>query len=325
MAEVSAGSVAGWESIVLENGALRVTVLPEKGADIYSLVDLRTGVDVLFKGPWGLRPPGAEPLPGSDGDEFMWNYEGGWQELLPSVNEACTYRGRRIPFHGEVASLPWRYEPIEGGTAVRLWTRCRQTPFRLERVMRLGEEAELRLEGSVVNESEEAAHLVWGQHCVVGPPFLERGCRLEAAARTILTSPALWEPETARLEPGRQAAWPDAPLRAGGTVDLREVPGPEAGSHDDLYLTDLEAGRLRVTNPRLPLTFELEWDAELFRYVVLWQPYGGARAAPLTGSYALGVEPWTSRHNLEQAIAAGEAIELEGGGRIDTLVVARLG
>jgi hypothetical protein len=321
MPSISRGSVCGWPSLILANDALRVTVLPEKGADIYELVDLGTGIDVLFKGGWGLRGPGAPPLEGSGDDPFMWNYEGGWQELLPSVNEACSYRGRRIPFHGEVATLPWQYDL--GEDAVRLWTHCRQTPFRVERVMRL-RGPELVLEGAVVNDSDEPADFVWGQHCVVGPPFLEPGCRLETAARTIVTTPELWEPETARIEPRQRTPWPEAPLRGGGTVDLRDVPGPEAGSHDDLYLTDFDQGSLSVHNPRLPLTFELEWDASLFRYVVLWMPYGGARAKPLTGSYALGVEPWTSMLNLEQSVEAGEAIELAPGARIETEVVARV-
>jgi hypothetical protein len=321
---VSRGSVQGWESVVLENDRLRVTVLPKKGADIYELVDLRTGVDVLFKGPWGLQPPGSPKLEGSgdEDDAFMWNYEGGWQELLPSVNDACTYRGERIPFHGEVASLEWEHEVVDDG-AVRLWTRCRRTPFRLERVMRMRDDA-LVLEGTVTNESDEPAHFVWGQHCVVGPPFLEAGCRLEIPARTIVTTPELWEPETARIEPRQRVQWPHAPLRTGGTVDLREVPGPETGSHDDLYVTDLDDGRLTVTNPRLGLAFRLEWDPARFGWIVLWMPYGGAVAKPLTGSYALGVEPWTSRLCLEQAVEAGEAVELNGGASLTTTVRAVL-
>lgn len=320
---VSSGNVHGWESVVLENDALRVSVLPKKGADIYELVDLRTGVDVLFKGPWGLQPPGAPKLEGSgdEDDAFMWNYEGGWQELLPSVNDACTYRGKRIPFHGEVASLEWEHEIV--GDGVHLWTRCRQTPFLLERVMRMRDNA-LELEGTVTNESDEPAHFVWGQHCVVGPPFLEPGCRLEIPARTIVTTPELWEPETARIEARQRVPWPNAPLRAGGTVDLRDVPGPDTGSHDDLYVTDLDAGRLTVTNPRLGLAFRLEWDPAVFGWIVLWMPYGGAIAKPLTGSYALGVEPWTSRLCLEQAVEAGEAIELAGGAALQTTVRAVL-
>ena len=58
--------------------------------------------------------------------------------------------------------------------------------------------------------------------------------------------------------------------------------------------------------------------------VALHGPLSGARARPLTGSYALGVEPWTSRFNLEQAVDAGEAIELAGGARLRTVVRARL-
>jgi hypothetical protein len=313
---------------VLESDALRVVVLPDKGADIYEFVDLATGADVLFKGPWGLQPPGSPPLEGSGEDEFMWNYEGGWQELLPNVNEACTYRGNRLPFHGEVASLSWDYDVLrdeEDEVAVRLWTRCRQTPFLLERVMRVHRGVpELTLEGIVVNEADEPAHFVWGHHCVIGPPFLEPGCRLEIPARTIVTSPVLWESETARLAPGQREPWPCARLRSGGTVDLREVPGPEAESHDDLFVTDLEAGWLSVRKPDSALTFRLEWDPAVFRWVVLWQPYGGARAKPLSGSYALGVEPWTSRLPLEQAVEAGEAIELAGGGRFETTLRARL-
>jgi hypothetical protein len=52
-----AGRLCGWESVVLSNGLVEVVVLPGKGADIYSMIDLETGIDVLFKTPWGLQPP----------------------------------------------------------------------------------------------------------------------------------------------------------------------------------------------------------------------------------------------------------------------------
>ena len=325
---VAAGTVSGWRSVVLENDEVRVVVLPDKGAEIHQIVDLRSGTPVLFEAPWGLRPPGAPPLPGSGNDPFMWNYAGGWQELFPSVNDECTYRGRRIPFHGEVASLPWEHEVLHAGggeARVRFSNRAPGSPFLLERVLLLVEgEATLFVDEEVRNESAEDAHFVWGQHCVVGPPFLEPGCRLEIPARTIVTSTVLFEPETARLEPGRREPWPLAPLRAGGTVDLRDIPGPETGSHDDLYVTDLEAGWLEVTNPGRELTFRLEWEHELFGWIVLWQPYGGAVAEPLAGSYALGIEPWSSMLDLERAVAAGTAVELAAGASRTTRLQARL-
>ena len=325
---VETGEVAGWESLVLESSELQVVVLPGKGAEIHRLVDLASGMNLLFEAPWGLQPPGAPPLPGSGDDPFMWNYAGGWQDLFPSVNESCSYRGRTIPFHGEVATLPWQYQVLEGldsEAAVRFWTRCEQTPFRLEKVLRVSDaKPELVIEQAATNESSEPAHLVWGHHCVLGPPFLEAGCALDLPGETILTNPELWEPETARLEPGQHEHWPHARLRSGKTVDLRYVPGNEAGSHDDVYVTGLEAGWATVRNARLGMTFTFDWDVQVFGCVVLWQPYGGAIAQPLTGSYALGVEPWTSRFNLENALAADEAIELAPGATLETRVRAQV-
>jgi hypothetical protein len=321
MASVTFGEETGWRSVVLESDELRVVVLPDKGAEIHRLIHRESNVDVLFHGPWGLQPPGAPPLEGSGEDEFMWNYAGGWQELFPSVNEACTYRGRRIPFHGEVATLPWEYEPLSD-SEVRFTTRCRETTFELQRTLRVDDgTSKLEIESVATNVGDEPAHFVWGQHCVVGAPLLEEGCRLELPARTIVTRPELWEPETAALVPGQREAWPNALLREGGTTDLREIPGPERRSHDDMYIGDLEETWLAVTNPRLGLTFRLEWEPAELAWVILWQAYGGADAAPLTGSYALGVEPWTSRLNLEDAVASGDAIELAPGGRFATQFV----
>ena len=40
---------------VLSSSVLSVVVVPDKGADIYSITDLATGIDVLFKTPWGWR------------------------------------------------------------------------------------------------------------------------------------------------------------------------------------------------------------------------------------------------------------------------------
>ena len=102
------------------------------------------------------------------------------------------------------------------------------------------------------------------------------------------------------------------------------MPGPEEGSHDDVYLTDLDGGWASVENPRLGLTFRLDWDPAVFHWVISWQPYGGARAMPLAGSYALGVEPWVTRLNLEQAVETGEAIELEPGAEFATTLRAEI-
>ena len=143
------------------------------------------------------------------------------------------------------------------------------------------------------------------------------GTRFEPAARTLVTIPEMWE-DTARLEPNQRSPWPDGRLRAGGTVDLRDLPGPEAESHDDTYLTDLLAGTLRVANPALGRAFRLDWDPDVFRWIIAWMPFGGARAMPLSGAYALGVEPWVAQGSLADAAAAGTALRVPAGGTLQT-------
>jgi Domain of unknown function (DUF4432) len=324
---VTEGEVCGWAAVTLASELVAVTVLPGKGADIYALVDVPSGIDVLFKAPWGLQPPGAPPREGSEGAPFLENYEGGWQELFPNANDPCMHRGRALPFHGEVATEQWEWGVVErsnDGVAVRFAVECPRSPLRLERVMRLrAGSGRVELDETVTNLGGEPEQFVWGHHCVLGAPLVGAGARLRTPARTVVTIPEMWE-QTARLEPGRRSAWPHAPLREGGTADLSVVPGPEQGSHDDVYLGDLEAGWAEVANERLGLGFRLDWDPAVFRWIISWQPYGGAEAMPLRGSYGLGVEPWVSQGNLEQAVAAGEALELAPGASMRTAVTATL-
>jgi Domain of unknown function (DUF4432) len=324
---LSETSVAGWRAIILESGALRAVVLPDKGADLVELVDVASGVDVLFHAPWGLAPPAAAPREGSDGHAFLANYGGGWQELFPSVNGPCERLGETIPFHGEVATLPWEVDVLRDdgdGVDVRFTVACRTMPFRVERTLSLEPgSTTLVVREAVTNLSARPLPAVWGHHCVVGPPLVAAGARLRVPARTLETIPEMWE-ETARLEPGQRSEWPHARLRAGGTVDLSEVPGPSEGSHDDVYLTDLEDGWVEVENCKLGLVFRLEFDHMLFRWLISWQPYGGAHAMPLRDAYALGIEPWTSRLSLEEAVEDGVALEVPPGGSVSTRLLATI-
>lgn len=324
----STGEVHGHPAVHLDSDVLRVTVLPGKGADIYAFVYKPSGIDFLWKNPVGLRPPGSDPHPDSGDAEFLWNYEGAWQELFPNAGDSCTLDGIELPFHGEVATLPWEHEVlVDGGdeVAVRFNVLTRRTTFRLDRVMRLraGDPA-LELEETVTNVGSVPAHYTWGHHCVVGEPFVEDGCELLAPARTLTTPSELYE-DTARLAPGQRRTWPMALTRAGEQVDLTYIPGPSAGSHDDVYLTDLTGGWVAVHNPRRDLTFSLDWDPDVFRWIVNWQIYGGAVASPFMGlAYGVGIEPWVDSRPLAEAVAAAAARSLGPGEQHRTVLNARV-
>ena len=296
-------------------------MLPERGAELHALRHRPSGIDVLFHAPWGLAPPGAPPRDGSDGHGFLERYAGGWQELFPSANDPTTYDGADVPFHGEVALLEWDVRPEGEELVCRV--SCVATPFDLERRMRLEGDA-LVLDETVTNRGDRAAHFVWGHHCVLGPPFLEarlppRGGRGHdrddpgdvgghgaAGARTA-------DRVAARRAARRRHGRPARGARAGGGEPRRRLPDRPR-----------RRGAPRSTNPRLGLTFALEFDPAVFRWLITWQPYGGAHALPLAGAYALGVEPWVAQAALGEAAAAGDAILLAGGGTFSTRLRARV-
>jgi hypothetical protein len=318
----------GWTAIRLGDGVWTATVLPRRGAEIASLRHLPSGAELLFRAPWGLAPPGSPPRAGSDGDPFLGGYAGGWQELFPNTGDPCSVDGADHPFHGDVATVAWDVvsercdgESLELVVAV---TSSTIPDLRLTRAMRMEAGAgRLVLSERVVNGGSVPRRFAWGHHCVLGPPLVGAGARLDVAATRLATPAGLGE-ETARLTPGQRGDWPFARLRAGGEVDLRDVPGPEVGSHDDVYLDGLEAGIATVGNDPLGLRFRLRWDPAVFASVTCWQPYGGAVAPPLSGTYALGVEPWTSGGSLADAVGTGRAIVVEAGGAVETALVAEV-
>lgn len=310
--EVLRGHAAVW----LENDQLQALVLPNKGADVYRLIHRPSGVDFLYKTRLGLVPPSADrPL------DVVEDYEGGWQELFPNTGDACEYRGVALPVHGEVAVLPWAYEVLpEEDASVRFWVETRRTPFRLERWMRLCPgRPKLDIEETVTHLGDAPIDFVWGHHIVLGGTFLEAGCRYETTAHTIIVPDQPKETAHARLAPGQRSGWPMAKARrAGETIDLSRIPGPEARSHDEVYLTDLETGQASVHNARLGLTFQLEWDLTIFGCLVMWQPFGGIDVPPWDGSYGVGFEPWTTDGNLASALARGKALRLAAGESLST-------
>jgi hypothetical protein len=322
---IKQGLVHGHAAWWLENERLRVGVLPGKGADIFDLAFKSPAhsepLQLLMQTPSGLKPPGRQLQA-----DFLENYEGGWQELFPNANDGCIYHGREIPFHGEVALERWKFEtpPLETNvTALRLSVNCRKTPFHLERAMFLHrEESRLVIQEKVTNLGTEPCDFVWGHHLTLGGDFLEAGCEVEVPAHEFFTQDVLFEPLTAQLEPGQAGKWPLARTRQQRTVDLRKIPGPDAHSHDDVIVGALERGFYRITNPRLKLAFCLEWDANVFPWLMFWQPYGGADLPPLTGIYGVGLEPWVSRFPLEKAVETGQARCLGGSESLQTELIA---
>ena len=325
----------GIRMLVLENSQLRIVVAIDKGSDIVSFRHQPSNTEFMWESPIGLRSP-ARFVPSVSLPEGPFHdlYEGGWQELLPGAGGFTpqNYGGAPIGLHGEVALQPWQCaieRDSDDEVRVRLSVETYRSALKLEKWLTLRrDEARLSIEEQVTNLGDEEARFMWGHHPVFGQPFLGPDCVIDVPAARMLTpltadgSP--FQPAS-RLPSNREFAWPYAETIGGQPVDLSRVPDPDGRTADLAYLTDLRAGWCAITNQTRGVGFGLAFDANVFKYIWLWQPYGGAWGAPWFGRiYACGIEPHSSFpvQGLEEAIRNGSALKLGPRASLRTRMVA---
>lgn len=324
-------SIEGLRAVTLENRGLRVGVLVDKGADIFEFLYKPRDVDLLWRSPLGIvHPARGTPSIASREGAFMDAYEGGWQELFPTLGPPAVHHGAEFGAHGEVALLPWEYTidcDDPGRVQVSFGVRTRRAPFALRRTLTLQDDAAvLHIAEEVVNEGAETVAFMWGHHPVLGAPFLRPGCLLAVAGGHV---------NTVRLQDGRfypagiQTPWPTyrpdtVAGQPAGSEDLRRLPVPDAAHVDELYLSDLPEGWYALTNPHVGVGFALRWETRVFPYLWLWRTLGPAGGYPwYGGTYTLGLEPFSSvPPHAQDAAAAGTLLQLGPGESMATALRA---
>ncbi|MHB8399367.1 MAG: aldose epimerase family protein [Candidatus Limnocylindrales bacterium] len=302
-------SLRGNPALILENAALRVTVLPELGGHVLDLVDKALDRNLLWENPRTV--PRQAPY-GAHFDDW---WSGGWDEIFPSGDRAKLH-GEELPYMGELWSVPWTAETgaaagaAGGAKGGRAWITAAglatMAPARLERTLELrDDEPVLRARYRLTNLDVRPLPFLWGIH----PSFsVTRAHRIDAAAREMRIGVSSGPTMGAVGTTYRWPAQPD-PLSASGTRDVRRVlPASEAvfGGH---WATDLEAGWLALTDTAARRGIAIAFPVDVFPHAWLWQVYGGWR-----GHHHVCLEPWTGHPmQLEEAQAAGRARTLEPG------------
>ena len=314
----------GLRTLILENELLRVTVLLDKGADIYEFLYKPLDIDFMWRAPNPLRDPRAFVPTGPRPDGFFMDfYHGGWQEIFPTGGTATQYHGVDIGQHGEVSTIPWNCRiTVDEADVVeaKMWTHTYRTPFRIRRTMRLESgKAALFMDEKITNTGGEDLEYMWGHHPAVGAPFLDESCRIHVPATRVEVHPESVG-DCARLVPGASFdAFPMVTDKDGNELDLSRIPAPESKTCDMCYLLGLEQGWYAITSENRGAGFGMAWDKEVFPVVWLWEVFGGSFGFPWYGAtYNLAMEPWTSHpgglHNARErgtvpVLAAGQSFE----------------
>ncbi|MEW5978419.1 MAG: DUF4432 family protein [Acidobacteriota bacterium] len=318
---------SGYRAVVLENEILSVTVLPEKGADIYSLVYKPRSMDILWKSPWGLKPLDRAIASGGSSEEtWLEHYEGGWQEIFPNGGNACVYKGCRLNFHGEASLLSWNcsLERHPDWVAAESTVSTFRSPFSLKRKMLVeAGRPVVRISEKIVNHAEEEMHFMWGHHPALGKPFLGDSCWIQLPTARFQAHSTEYAP-TCRIPAGTVAPWPMVPGKE-GAVDLSQVPPESQRVYEYGYITDLDQGWYAITSRQHDFSFGMVWPLRVFPFLWLWQELRGSFGHPWYGrAYVMAMEPFTSipGTGLADAIAAGNAPVLPPGGSIEAELAA---
>jgi hypothetical protein len=277
----------GLQALVLDDGELRVVILPELGGKIWQLTDTRSNRDFLW------HNPRVKPRRVPFGAVYDNVFFGGWDELFPN-DMPEKIRGEAYPDHGELWSSPWDWsvdQPADDEAAVVL--SCR-TPIsgcfmRKTVVLRSGRRA-VEVRSRLINESRHALPYLWKQHAAVP---LGQPARLDLPTTTVLVDDS------------------------GGPHDIRLTPPPGSDVAEFQYATGLDAGWCAVTyadGGGLGLAF----DPEVFPSCWIFASYGGWR-----GLEVLVLEPCTDYPGgRTEGVAAGPHRTLRPGQSVETTVTA---
>lgn len=289
----------GNTGIRLENERVLVTLLPEKGADIYEWVHKPSGIDVLWKSPWGLRRPGSG-IPSSFQSSVTWIewYPGGWQVLFPSGGGPCTYKGVELSYHGEASAIAWDIADLDSNKHeawARLTTRLARSPFALTREIVLPADGNsFLLRETIRNDGGEPMEYMWGHHPAYGAPFLSGDCRIDTNARALIADDT-YDPPASVMDVDGRFSWPTA-LRAGAATDLSSVPGEETARASLAYFDDYDdVAWYGITNLHLGIGAGLAWRREDFPHAWFWQEMHASPGFPwYKGVYVMAIEPNTT-------------------------------
>lgn len=295
--------------IVLGNAEMRAAIDPCRGVEVRSLVDLRTGIEVLFQAPW---PSWSARAPQASGGMWPNAWPGGWQVLFPNVGRGCRVDGRDHPFHGDAAVAAWT---ICGQTTQEItatWTD--RSGLAATREIRLMNRS-LMIATRLNNPTGAIQPFLFCEHVIFGGRLLAGHGNVEIRSGHIMQLGDIGEPVDSGVS--------DWPYVAGGgaTEDWSRLDGgartrlgtvmsvPDAVAK---IASDLEDVRVKMT-----------WSREALPFLRYWQEWGHTEAEPwCRRAYCLGLEPTSAAgaDGLLAALGRGDATWLQAGEQWDAWV-----
>jgi galactose mutarotase-like enzyme len=277
----------GFAVYLLASQEVELAVVPELGARIISLQDVRTGREWLWHPAGGLKLFRNQP-----GDHFEASPLVGVDECFPTI-APCQHQGRALPDHGELWTAAWAVDQEAwGGGLLRTSVRAGISPFDFSRTIELVEN-EVRLQYQLTNRSTKKEEFLWALHPLLR---LQAGDHLELP----LSTRALLNGEP----------WLDNISRSG-----------VAGECAKVFAAPVTEGCAVIRNRTTGDYLEFEWSPAENNVLGVWLTRGGWH-----GHEHFALEPTNSdTDTLSLAAARGRCGMLEAGQTTQWRVSLRVG
>lgn len=315
----------GYKIVVIENEKLKVSVLLDKGADIIEFLYKPQDMDFMWRSPLELEGTNKNPLTKSHPTgAFLDTYEGGWQDLLPNISTPTNFKNAELGFHGELAFLPWKYKVVEDNpyeVSIKFFVRMNRCPLFVEKIVKIKSmESFIEFEESIKNEGGEDFKFMWGQHPVVGKPFLDENCVIDLPDDSTGITYESDFSGNSPFEENKEFLWPIVEDRNGNRVDISKVMASEAKTAFNIYIKDIKEGWFGITNLFRGLGFGIKWNIDVFKHFLIWYVYRGFYNFPFYGrTYNIGLEPYTAiPADFNEVLKLGRELTLDPGQELRT-------
>ena len=283
-------------AVRLETGQLRVTVLVE-GGHIAEIFHKGSGVNPLWTPPWPSIEPttydeATHPQYGQNAESRLLSGIMGHNlcmDIFGGPSEAEAAAG--LDVHGEVSSA--RFEIGEDDGALVARTELPIAGLTLERSIRIAGTV-VRFHERVENQRAADHPMGWTQHVTLGPPFLDRGItRFRAPGTKGKVYDVDFAGEHGRQKIGAEFEWPRAPMKTGGTQDLRVLTDAEVSGAFTTTLMDpnREHAFFLAHSPTTNALFGYVWRQSDFPWLGMWEENHSRTTPPWNGkALTLGME-----------------------------------
>jgi hypothetical protein len=283
----------GLECHTMENSEVSLSLLPEVGGKMISLMSKRTGFEFLSLSGRPFRKPAY-------GEDFEALDISGFDECFPAIGKGIyperPWEGIEIPDHGELFTLPWDCEIVDD--RIIMTVSSVRFSYRFTKTLSLSC-TELCIDYELENLSPYEFKYIWSPHPLFTAMPKTKICLPEGVG--------LRAYDSHQSVPGRQirqVGWPHAKQPDGSIVDISVLKPAHAKTAAKYFTTQLKEGWCGLQYPD-GHALKILFPAEKIPYLGLWINEGGWPSSD--PSYNIAMEPCTGcPDELETAIQNGE-------------------